>query len=93
MSKAYECDRCGMLFKPYKNQKTSNFLNITKNPNMTGNCLDLCPKCNDKLQEWFKSGKVQVKYTDEEIAKSFIEDVKAVKDLLSQTESEIKKNE
>ena len=90
MSKAYECDRCGMLFKPYKNQKTSNFLNITKNPNMTGNCLDLCPKCNYKLQEWVESGKVQVKYTDEEIAKSFIEDVESVKDLLPQTESEDK---
>ena len=51
MSKAYECDRCGILFKPYKNQKTSRFLNI--------GCLDLCPKCNDKLQEWIENGKTR----------------------------------
>ena len=93
MSRAYECDRCGMLFKPYKNQKTSEFLNITKNPNTTGNCLDLCPKCNDRLQEWVKNGKVQVKYIDSEISKSFIEDVETVKDLLPQTASEDNKNE
>ncbi len=57
MSKAYECDRCGMLFKPYKNQKTSEFLNITTNPNFTGNCIDLCPKCNNELQKWVAIGK------------------------------------
>lgn len=90
MSKAYECDRCGMLFKPYK--KPSPFFNIIKHPTMTGNCMDLCPKCNDKLQEWVANGKVQVNYTDVEIAKSFIEDVESVKDLLPK-ESEDKKNE
>lgn len=58
MSKAYECDRCGMLFKSYNNQKTSEFLNITKNPNFVDSCLDLCPKCNDELQEWFTNGKI-----------------------------------
>lgn len=88
MSKAYECDRCGILYKPYK--KTSPNFNIIKNPSMAGNYLDLCPKCNDRLKEWVENGKVQVKYTDEEIAKSFIEDVEAVKDLLPQAESEDK---
>lgn len=90
MSKAYECDRCGMLFKPYKNQKTSEFLNITKNPNCTGNCLDLCSKCNDKLQEWVKNGKLQVKYADAKIPRTFIEDGETVTDLLPQAESEEK---
>lgn len=55
--KAYKCDRCGKLFEPYKYQKTSNFLNITRNPNITGDCLDLCPNCNAELQEWVANGK------------------------------------
>jgi hypothetical protein len=88
--KAYKCDRCGKLYEKYKNQGTSQFFNITCNPCTSGNLLDLCPKCNAELQEWVANYKEQVacNYTDEEIAKSFIEDVEAVKDLLPRTESE-----
>lgn len=83
MSKAYKCDRCGELFESYKFQKTSEFFNITRNPCMSGNCLDLCPKCNAELQEWVANDTVQVdcNYTGEEEAKSF---VKSVKDFLDE---------
>ena len=75
--KAYKCDRCGKLFEKYKNQGTSEFFNITRNPCITGNCLDLCPNCNAELQEWVANDKEQVacNCTDKEISKSFIEDV------------------
>lgn len=90
--KAYKCDRCGKLFEKYEGQGTSNFFNITLNPYMSDNCLDLCPDCNVELQAWVENGKEQVvcNHTDAEIAKSFIEDVDAVKDLLPQAESEDK---
>jgi hypothetical protein len=57
--RAYKCDRCGKLFEKYKNQWTSEFFNITRNPCMSGNCLDLCPNCNAELQEWVANGKEQ----------------------------------
>ena len=57
MSKAYKCDRCGKLYGPYK--KNSNSLHITPNPNCTGGCLDLCPKCNAELQSWVANSTVQ----------------------------------
>lgn len=57
--KAYKCDRCGKLFKEYKYQGTSEFFNITSNPNFSSSCLDLCPKCNAELQEWVVNGKEQ----------------------------------
>lgn len=55
--RAYKCDRCGKLFEKYDLQGTFSFLNITRNPCMSGNCLDLCPDCNAELQEWVKNGK------------------------------------
>lgn len=90
--KAYKCDRCGKLFEKYKYQGTSEFFTITRNPYMSGDYLDLCPNCNAELQEWVANDKEQVacNCTDEEIAKSFIEDVEAVKDLLPRAESENK---
>ena len=57
--KAYKCDRCGKLFETYKLQGTSNFFNITRNPCMSGNCLDLCPSCNAELQAWVSDDKEQ----------------------------------
>lgn len=88
--RAYKCDRCGKLFEKYKGQGTHEFFNITRNPNISGDCLDLCPDCNAELQAWVANDKAQVacNCTDEEIAKSFIEDVGAVKSLLSHAESE-----
>lgn len=50
--RAYKCDRCGKLFEKYKNQGTSEFYNITRDPCSSGDCLDLCPNCNAKLQDW-----------------------------------------
>ena len=51
--RAYKCDRCGKLFEKYKNQGTAEFFNITRNPCALGDSLlDLCPNCNDELQEW-----------------------------------------
>lgn len=92
--KAYKCDRCGKLFEKYEGQGTSNFFNVTRTPNISCCCLDLCPKCNAELQEWVANGKEQVvcDCTDEEIAKSFIKDVEAVKDLLPRAESEDNEN-
>ena len=84
--KAYKCDRCGKFFEKYKNQGTSEFFNITRNPCVSGNCLDLCPKCNSELQEWVANENCNC--TDADIAKSFIEDVESVKDLLPGAESE-----
>ena len=52
MANAYKCDRCGILYEKYKNQGTSEFFNIARNPCTTGNCLDLCQNCNTELQEW-----------------------------------------
>lgn len=91
MSKAYKCDRCGKLFEPYKYQKSAEFLNITRNPCMSGDCLDLCPKCNAELQEWVANDKVQVdcNCADEEVAKSFVEDVESVKDFIDEGNREI----
>lgn len=57
--RAYKCDRCGKLFEKYKYQGTSEFFHITRNPCMTGNCLDLCPNCNSELQEWVANDKEQ----------------------------------
>lgn len=44
------------------------FFNITRNPNTSGNCLDLCSNCNAELQEWVANNKGQVacNCTDEE---------------------------
>lgn len=91
MSKAYKCDRCGKLYESYKYQKTSEFFNITRTPNISGNCLDLCPKCNAELQSWVANDTVQVdcNCTDEEVAKPFIADVEAVKEWLDEGNREI----
>jgi len=66
--RAYKCDRCGKLFEKYKGQGTSEFFNITRNPCMSGNCLDICPNCNAELQEWIVNDRAQAtcNYTDEE---------------------------
>lgn len=86
MSKAYKCDRCGKLFEKYNFQGTSEFYHVTRNPNFSCDCLDLCPKCNAELQEWVANDTVQVdcNCTDEEVEKSFIEDVESVKDFLDE---------
>ena len=47
---ADKCDRCGKLFEKYEYQGTSEFFNITRNPCISGNCLNLCPNCNAELQ-------------------------------------------
>lgn len=89
--KAFKCDRCGKFFEKYKMQGTAEFFNITRNPSMSGNCLDLCPNCNAELQEWIANDKEQIvcNCKNKEIANSFIEDVEAVKDLLPRAESEV----
>lgn len=65
MSSAYKCDRCGKLFEKYKNQGTSDFFNVTRNPNFSNNCLDLCPKCNSELQKWVANDKEQEGINDD----------------------------
>lgn len=57
--RAYKCDRCEKLFEKYEGQRTSKFFNITRNPSFSGDCLDLCPKCNAELQEWVANDKEQ----------------------------------
>lgn len=60
--RAYKCDRCGKLFEEYKGQGTADFFNISRNPHMSDNCLDLCPNCNAELQEWVAKDKVVREY-------------------------------
>ena len=57
--KAYKCDRCGMLFEEYRGQGSSEFFNVTRNPKFASDCLDLCPNCNEKLQEWVANNNVE----------------------------------
>lgn len=64
--KAYKCDRCGKLFERYELQGTPEFFNITRNPNRSGDCLDLCPNCNAKLQDWVANNQVACNCIDEE---------------------------
>ena len=59
--KAYKCDRCDTLFERYEGQGSRMFYNITKDPFSTHNCLDLCPKCNDELQEWIRKAESKAK--------------------------------
>lgn len=89
MSKAYKCDRCGKLFEHYRYQVTNFY--VTRNANFAIDRLDLCPKCNAELQSWVANDTVQVdcNCTDEEVAKSFVEDVEAVKDFLDEGNREI----
>ncbi|CDA91727.1 unknown [Ruminococcus sp. CAG:563] len=47
---AYECDRCGTLFKRECMPKTT----IAKKKSTVGfYYLDLCPKCQEELENWF----------------------------------------
>ena len=88
--RAYKCDRCGKLFEKYEGQGTRMFYSITADICGRGNGLDLCPNCNAELQAWVTNDKEQVvcNCANAEIAKSFIEDVEAVKDLLPRAERE-----
>ena len=44
--------------------------------------MPYCWKCGAKMQESKETGEIHCNHTDTEIAKSFIEDVEAVKELL-----------
>lgn len=48
---AYECDRCGELFK---REHTVETRIVKKNPICNGGFypLDLCPKCQRELENW-----------------------------------------
>lgn len=46
---AYECDRCGALFKRNCVPKTT--ITIDQHPNGFER-LDLCPKCQKELENW-----------------------------------------
>lgn len=59
--KAYKCDRCGKLFDEYRGQGTCEYYSITRNPNFKTDVLDLCPRCNEELQNWVKKVKSENK--------------------------------
>lgn len=64
--KAYKCDRCGKFFLNSEyGYKFSNFY-ITHSPLVIGSCLDLCPDCNDELQEWIAKGEEQAVSVEKE---------------------------
>lgn len=46
---AYECDRCGALFK--RNCVPETTITIDQHPNGLQR-LDLCPKCQKELENW-----------------------------------------
>lgn len=71
----YECDKCGYTIWAY---------NANIEPNTE---YKYCPNCGCRMIEPQES-EIHCNCTDAEIAKSFIEDVEAVKDLLPQ-ESEV----
>lgn len=50
MSKAFECDRCGRLFK-YDNEYTAIKPVIVYH---LGSYCDLCEVCDKELENWFK---------------------------------------
>ena len=60
--KAYKCDRCQKLFEHYQGQGTSDYYNVTRNPNFKDDLVDLCPKCNKKLQKWMKKAESEVEH-------------------------------
>lgn len=62
--KAYKCDRCGKFFSEY-GYAPSKFY-ITRTPNASGHCLDLCQNCNAELQEWVANSKEQTESEVEE---------------------------
>lgn len=57
--KAYKCDRCGEFFLNSEYGYAPSKFYITRTPNASGHCLDLCPNCNDELQEWIAKGEEQ----------------------------------
>lgn len=51
MSRAYKCDRCGTLCEYEKCRNNSLFVN--KWEGYKNKILDLCPKCQKELNDWF----------------------------------------
>lgn len=60
MSKAFECDRCGRLFK-YDNEYTAIKPVIVYH---LGSYCDLCEVCNKELENWFKNVKEEKDETE-----------------------------
>lgn len=56
--KAYKCDRCRKFYEGYDYQRTLRF-SIADYSSTCGRRLDLCPTCNDELQEWIAKGEEQ----------------------------------
>lgn len=52
MSKACECDRCGILYKDDIKFHGNDSLFIGRRP-YNSDFLDLCPQCQKDLERWF----------------------------------------
>lgn len=60
MSRARMCDRCGTLYRVGEEHKT--VLRISKESGTASKYLkpqDLCQKCEESLEKWFKKGEMQ----------------------------------
>lgn len=56
--RAFKCDRCKKYFDWYDDMGmgTNKIFRVAKGVNpSTAEYLDLCPKCNDELQNWVRN--------------------------------------
>lgn len=70
MAKAYECDRCGVLFTKEKDEKdkldTTKLFVAKMNECYCTSFLDLCYVCQSKFEAWWNEGKEEDKKENEE---------------------------
>ena len=51
---AKKCDRCGSFYEGDSGYKKAGDLRLIRNGYFNDDYIDLCPKCNCSLLEWFK---------------------------------------
>lgn len=64
MSKAYKCDRCGVMYEPYKRTREHGYgergLYLS---DCTGHEYDLCSECQIQLIEFMNNGSSDKKFS------------------------------
>ena len=53
--KAKQCDRCKKFYSTGEEKKYK-LVKVTNTTSRYTRSVDLCPKCENELQEWFKKG-------------------------------------
>lgn len=56
MSKAKQCDRCDKFY-PTKGEAKMRLTKLSQTASRYARTIDLCPKCEAQLIEWFEEGK------------------------------------